>query len=292
MQARAIHHLVERQANRTPDATAVLFGDRRVSYQELNQRATALACTLQHQGVGPNTLVGLLADRSIEMVAGILGILKVGAAYLPLTPDYPLERLTFITGDAGLPLVLATPGWEDLAGRLGSAVLPFPTGGEDPAPYGQFGQAAPDDLAYVMYTSGSTGRPKGVMVTHAGLPPLVQFMQEQMRIGPGDRVLQFASFSFDVSVWEIFAAFTSGATLVLADREDLLPGPSLHGLMRRQGVTVAVLSPSVLRILPPEGLDLLRIVVASTEKLSADIIRRCRRPGRRFLNAYGPTEGT
>src|SRR5262245_30651445 len=188
MQPRAIHHLFERQAIRTPDATAVLFGDRCVSYQELNRRATALACALRHQGVGPSTLVGLLADRSVEMVAGILAILKAGAAYLPLNPDYPVERLTFMTGDAGLPLGLATPGWEDLAGRLGSTVLPFPAGGEDPAPDGQFSQAAPDELAYVMYTSGSTGRPKGVLVTHAGLPPFVQFMREQMGIGPGHRV--------------------------------------------------------------------------------------------------------
>src|SRR5262245_55815771 len=147
MQARAIHRLFERQAIRTPDATAVLLGDRRVSYQELFRRATALACTLRHQGVGPNTLVGLLADRSLEMVAGILGILKAGAAYLPLNPDYPVERLTFMTGDAGLPLVLAAPGWEDLAGRLGTAVLPFPAAGEDPAPDGQLRQAAPDELA-------------------------------------------------------------------------------------------------------------------------------------------------
>src|SRR5262249_9160679 len=132
----------------------------------------------------------------------------------------------------------------------------------------------------------------GVLVTHAGMPPLVQFMGEQMEIGPGDRVLQFASFCFDVSVWEIFAALTSGATLVLATREDLLPGPSLYGLLCRQKVTVAGFSPSVLRILPPEGLDLLRTVVAGTEKLSGDIVRRWRRPGRRFLNAYGPTEGT
>lgn len=292
MQAMAIHRLFERQALRTPDTTAVQFGDRRVSYQDLNRRATALACTLRRQGVGPNTLVGLLADRSVEMVAGILAILKAGAAYLPLNPSYPVERLRFMTGDAGLPLVLATPGWEDLAGRLGAAVLPFPAAGQDSAPDGRLIQVAPGDLAYVMYTSGSTGRPKGVVVTHAGLPPLVQFLREQMRIGPGDQVLQFASFSFDVSVWEIFAALTSGATLVLATREDLLPGPSLHGLLGRQKVTVAVLSPSVLRVLPPEGLDLLRVVVASMEKLRGDIIRRWRRPGRRFFNAYGPTEGT
>src|SRR5262249_916179 len=111
MQARAIHHLFERQAIRTPDATAVLFGDRRVSYQELNGGATGVGWSWGHQGVGPNTLVGLLADRSMEMVAGILAILKAGAGYLPLNPNDPVERVTFMTGDAGLPLVLATPGW-------------------------------------------------------------------------------------------------------------------------------------------------------------------------------------
>jgi amino acid adenylation domain-containing protein len=290
-----IHHLFEQQAVRTPDATALLFGDLRVSYRELNHRATTLAHTLRRRGTGPNTLAGLLADRSVEMVAGILAILKAGAAYLPLSPNDPPERLAFMTRDAGLRLVLATPGREDLAGRLGAAVLPFPKGEGDSTPDGADGrsvQEAPGELAYVMYTSGSTGRPKGVLLAHAGLPPLVRFMRDQMRIGPGDRVLQFASFGFDVSVWEIFAALTSGATLVLATREDLLPGPSLHRLMCRQQVTIAVLSPSVLRILPPEGLDLLRIVVASMEKLSGDIVRRWRRPGRRFFNAYGPTEAT
>src|SRR5262249_38240175 len=179
-------------------------------------------------------------------------------------------------------------GWEVLAGQLPAAVLPFTERVADAPPP----DVSPQHLAYVMYTSGSSGQPKGVALPHAGLPALLQFTREQMKIGPGDRVLQFASFTFDLSVWETFAALTSGATLVLGKREDLLPGPSLHGLMRRQGVTLAVLTPSVLQILPPEGLDTLRVVVASAEKLTGEIVTRWQRPGRRFFNAYGPTEAT
>jgi amino acid adenylation domain-containing protein len=290
MEPSGIHHLFEAQAQRTPEAVAVVQGNRFISYRELNGRANALACKLMAEGVRPDTLVGLAADRSVEMIAGILGILKAGGAYLPLDPTYPVGRLAFMASDAALRIVVAAPGQEAIAARLGAKVLVFPANDSDepnPAP-----ALFPECLAYVIYTSGSTGKPKGVAAPHAGLSALIPFTREEMQIGPGDRVLQFAAFSFDLSIWEIFAALTSGATLVLGKRDDLKPGPSLHKLMRRQEITLAVLTPSVLQILPPEGLDALRIVVASAEKLTGEIITRWQRPGRRFFNAYGPTEAT
>ena len=286
-----VHRLFEEQAARHPERPAIVVGTRQVSYRELGSRAHALAHRLCTAGVVPGTVVGLLAGRSVEMVVGILGILEAGAAYLPLNVDYPLERLAFVARDASLPLVVAAPGCESLASQLGVPVLSLPVESERSAVPPRVDDA-PDALAYVIYTSGSTGQPKGVGLRHAGLVTLIEFTRRQMQIGPGDRLLQFASFSFDASLWEIFAALASGATLVLGTSEELKPGPSLYALMREQRVTIALLSPSVLQVLPSEGLDALRILVAGTEKLSGAIVARWRSPGRRFFNAYGPTEAT
>jgi amino acid adenylation domain-containing protein len=225
------------------------------------------------------------------MVAGILGILKAGAAYVPLNVDYPIERLAFVVKDAGLPLVVAAPTFDRLAATLGAPTLEFPAD-QDTSDAPPDVDVAPDALAYVIYTSGSTGQPKGVGLPHRGLIALLTFTQEQMQIGPGDRVLQFASFSFDASLWEMLVALVSGATLVLGTSDELMPGPSLHALMRMQGVTIALLSPSVLQILPATDLPALRVMIAGTEKLTAAIIARWKTPGRRFFNAYGPTEAT
>ena len=236
-------------------------------------------------------LVGLLADRSVDMVTGILGILKAGAAYVPLNADYPGERLAFVVKDASLPLIVAETRFDHLASILGAPTLEFPAEHEASDLPPDVDDAS-DALAYVIYTSGSTGQPKGVGLPHQGLIALMTFTREQMQIGPGDRVLQFASFSFDASLWEILAALISGATLVLGTSAELMPGPSLHALMRNQGVTIALLSPSVLQILPADGLDALRIMIAGTEKLTGAIISRWKSRGRRFFNAYGPTEAT
>ena len=288
---RLAHRLFEDQASRRADATAIVAGTRVVSYRELDSRANALAHRLIAQGVTPGTLVGLLAGRSVEMVVGILGILKAGAAYVPLHVEYPLERLAFQVQDADLPFVVAAPGFEGLAAKLGAPVLAFPGESEHSAAPPHLDDT-PDALAYVIYTSGSTGQPKGVGLRHQGLVSLIAFSREQMQIGPGDRVLQFASFSFDASLWEILVALASGAALVLGTTDELKPGPSLHTLMKAQRVTIALLSPSVLQILPPQGLDTLRILVAGTEKLTGAIVSRWQSRGRRFFNAYGPTEAT
>jgi amino acid adenylation domain-containing protein len=286
-----IHHLFEAQVSRNPETAAIAAGTRLVSYGDLNARANALAHRLLTRGVESGTLVGLLADRSVEMVTGILGILKAGAAYVPLNVDYPVERLAFMVQDAKLSMVVAAPQFDKLVSTLGAPALEF-SGEFETSDVTPDVQDALDALAYVIYTSGSTGQPKGVGLRHAGLFSLLTFTREQMQIRPGDRVLQFASFSFDASLWEIFAALISGATLVLGTCDELIPGPSLHALMRKQGVTIALLSPSVLQILPSDNLDALRIIIAGTEKLTSAIVSRWKSPARRFFNAYGPTEAT
>lgn len=227
----------------------------------------------------------------MEMVAGILGILKAGAAYVPLSPELPEERLRFMVGDAQLPVIVAHPHHLEMANRLGAEVeLQSMTDALETT--GPEIETDPSDPAYVIYTSGSTGQPKGVSLPHAGLLALIPHACQQMAIGPEDRILQFASFGFDASIWEIFVALASGATLVIGTRDQVMPGPSLAELLREQQVTIALLSPSVLQILPAEGLPNLRVIVAGTEKLTGSIIAKWKTGGRRFFNAYGPTETT
>ncbi|MGH9334280.1 MAG: amino acid adenylation domain-containing protein, partial [Vicinamibacteria bacterium] len=283
-----IHRLFEEQVDRTPRSIAVIEGARRVTYEALNRRANALAHELSRRSVGPGDVVALFADRSVEMVVGVLGILKSGAAYVPLDPGYPKERLEFLVSDSAASLLVVPERMEGRIPSVSCGTLGLPEGEESENPKTR---ATGEDLAYVIYTSGSTGVPKGVLLPHQGLTSLMTFTQAQMEIGEPDRILQFASFSFDASIWEIFAALITGAALVLGNRDSLLPGPTLARLMKEQRVTVALLSPSVLRMLDPEGLSDLRIMVAGTEKLTSDIVKRWA-PGRRFFNAYGPTETT
>lgn len=291
MHPTGIHRLFELQASLSPDAVALVQGSLRWTYGELDRRANHLAKRLAGSSIRRGQLVGLLAPRSMEMVAGILGILKAGAAYVPLSPELPEERLRFMVGDAQPPVIVAHPHHLEMANRLGAAVkLQGMTDAFEAT--GPEIKTDPSDLAYVIYTSGSTGQPKGVSLPHAGLLALIPHACQQMTIGPEDRILQFASFGFDASIWEIFVALASGATLVIGTRDQVMPGPSLAELLREQQVTVALLSPSVLQILPAEGLPKLRVIVAGTEKLTGSIIAKWKTGGRRFFNAYGPTETT
>jgi len=286
-----IHQLFEAQVAATPNGVAVISDQGSVSYDALNRRANQVAHELLRTGAvfGAESLVGVLTSRSIDMIAAFLGVLKAGAAYIPLDPDYPAQRLAFLIADSGARICVVPRGTEYLREKLDCKLIQLRES------YGAENMNNPvvdvtaANAAYVIYTSGSTGVPKGVTIEHRGLTNLMRFTRRQMKIGAGDRVLQFASLSFDAAIWEIFAALTTGAALVLGDPDSLLPGPSLQRLLQRHGVTIALLSPSVLGLLPSEGLHHLRIIVAGTEKCTADIVRRWA-PGRRFFNAYGPTE--
>ena len=277
------------QAQRTPAATAVVFEDRRLSYAELDAHANQLAHHLRGQGIGPETVVGLLVERWPEMLIGLIGILKAGAAYLPLDPGYPAERLAFMLRDAfcgALVTQAALPGRLDLptTGPLirldadWAEVARQPTSRTATALEG--GHAA-----YVIYTSGSTGTPKGVVVTHAGIPNLVAAQIDGFMLSPGARVLQFASPSFDAAIAEIAVALLSGATLVLpAERDD-----ALSNLIIEQRVTHATLPPALLSTLS-EDIPLQNLIVAG-EACPPDVAARWSK-GRRMVNAYGPTETT
>ena len=271
--------LFERQVEHTPDALAVSFEDQRVSYAELNARANRLAHHLIAVGVGPESVVGVRRQRSIELVVALLAILKAGAAYLPLDPDYPADRLNYMCDDAGAAIVLTD-------------AEPLPTDGgsaENPAV-----ATHPDHPAYVIYTSGSTGRPKGVVVSHRAIVNRLSWMQDAYRLDSADRVLQKTPFSFDVSVWEFFWPLLTGAALVVARPGGHRDPHYLAELIAAEQVTTLHFVPSMLRafLAEPFGpLPSVRRMICSGEALPADLVTGVHeRIGCELHNLYGPTE--
>ncbi|MCP2256430.1 non-ribosomal peptide synthase domain TIGR01720/amino acid adenylation domain-containing protein [Streptoalloteichus tenebrarius] len=293
---RTTPELFAEQVAATPDATALVFEDRAVSYAELDERANRLAHLLRARGAGPERLVGVALPRSVEMVVAVLAAQKAGAGYLPLDPDYPVERLRMMVEDADPVLVLTTG---DAAGRLpatapvlalddpevGTALAGLP--GTAPADV----DLRPHHVAYVIYTSGSTGRPKAVVVTHTGVQDMVAVQRDLLGAGPDTRVLQFASLSFDGAFWELVLALLSGGTLVLATAEQRLPGEPLAELIATHRITHLNLPPTAVAALPsgaiPPGVKLVVCGEACPPALAEAFST-----GRTMINGYGPTEST
>ncbi|MER5779990.1 amino acid adenylation domain-containing protein, partial [Streptomyces sp. NPDC002039] len=291
--AETLPGLFRAHAAARPDALAVEDDRTALSYAELDARSDRLAHHLRDLGAGPGTIVALCLERGADLLTGMLGIMKAGAAHVPLDPGYPADRLAYMLADSGATLVV-TAG--DARGRLapGAAVVVDLQADHDriatrpataPLPHPR-----PEDLAYVVYTSGSTGRPKGVLVTHTGFAGLAEAMTERMRITPDSRVLQFASASFDGAAMEVLMALASGAALVLPPHGPLV-GEALGRFLRERRVTHALLVPSLVATLDPEGLDGLRTLVVGAEAAGEELVQRWA-PGRRLINAYGPTETT
>ncbi|MFC7613072.1 condensation domain-containing protein [Actinokineospora soli] len=239
-----LHALVEEQVARTPGAPAVTFEGATLTYAELNARANRIAHRLIARGVGPETLVAVCANRSLELPAALLGVLKTGAAYLPLDPEYPAERLAFMIADAQAPVVLTTRDLKDTAPNALVLEDDFADGpSHDPGP-----RATPDNAAYVIYTSGSTGKPKGVPNTHRGIVNRLDWMQRAYGLDAGDSVLQKTPFGFDVSVWEFFWPLQTGARLVLAKPGGHKDAAYLRDLITGEGITTAHFVPSMLGV--------------------------------------------
>ncbi|MFD6306790.1 amino acid adenylation domain-containing protein, partial [Streptomyces sp. NPDC060223] len=292
--------LFEAQAARTPGATAVADAESTLTYTELDELAAQVAHELIARGVGPEDLVGVVMERGTELYAVLLGVLKAGAAYVPVDPGYPAERIAFTLTDARPALVVCTSTtagavreagierivWDDPATRAALAARPR-TG---PADADRVRPLRPAHPAYVIYTSGSTGIPKGVAVPHAGAVNYVSWRSAAYGWGPGERVLQFASVSFDTSVADIFPTLTCGATLCVARRD-----VDLAGELALLEVTAATFTPSVLDSLAEEAdspaLRRVRCIVTAGEECTPDLLRRWA-PGRAFHNEYGPTEAT
>jgi amino acid adenylation domain-containing protein len=293
-----IHELFERHARNTPDALALLYCDERLTYAELNRRANRLARYLRSHGVHADELVGLCVERSLEMVVGILGILKAGGAYVPLDPRYPIERLSYMLENAAPTMLLTQEclknGLPECAARIlaldsdWGAIEGYDSDNLEPVEI----RCTPANLAYVIYTSGSTGLPKGVMLEHRGVCNLVAAQLKITDVSAHSRILQFASLSFDACTWEWVMALCTGASLCLATRDDLAPGEPLRATLSNQRITHALLPPVALGALSSqEGLDGLNTLLVGGEACSAALVGRWA-PGRRFINAYGPTEIT
>jgi amino acid adenylation domain-containing protein len=293
----------------TPDADALVRGGQSLSYHELDVRASELADRLNSLGVGPECLVGILLDRSVEMVVSLLAVLKAGGAFLPFDPGYPDERLRFMLADARLPWIVTH---ETLAHRLPPGLTPLWCGASGLTIAGnsdgetrqdssrphlfprRSARGASERLAYAIYTSGSTGEPKAALLTHGGLANLIAAQRGLLRLRPGRRVLQFASLAFDAAVWEIFGALSSGATLVLAETAELLPGENLRRTIEAERIDTLTLPPSVLAMLGPPGLPALpalKTLIVAGEPCPGHLASKWSL-GRRFINAYGPTEAT
>lgn len=292
-----VQEVFEAQVQQSPAVPAVAFEQNQISYQELNERANRLAHYLRTQGVGPEKVIGICLEGSLDLPVAVFGVIKAGAAYLPLDPAYPQNRLSFMAEDACIELVITHQHLLEKVNLLGArcviALDSYEThkrlreeSAENPPLL-----TSPRNACYVIYTSGSTGRPKGVVIEHRALVNLMTMLPRILGLGPGRRVLQFASFSFDQSVEEIFEALLTGATLCLARREQLMPGESLLTVLRDMHITHATLAPSVLAHLPDAELPDLQTLLAGGEALPAGLVDRWAK-GRRFFNAYGPTETT
>ncbi|HEX7318160.1 MAG TPA: amino acid adenylation domain-containing protein, partial [Pyrinomonadaceae bacterium] len=300
---RCLHQLFKEQAARTPEAVALAYEGEQLTYGELNERADSLARLLSMKGVGPDVVVGLLMERSVEMVVSILAVLKAGGAYLPLDPLYPAERLRFMVEDASVSLLLTHEHLRHSLPEQGAGVVFVSRGCADIAQVDDEVddkadvEASPDNIAYVIYTSGSTGRPKGVMVSHRSISNRLLWALEACPLTADDRVLQKTPFTFDASVWEIFVPLLSGARLVVARPEGHRDSAYLVETVINEQITVLQLVPSMLRVFlqepRAEECGSLRHVFCGGEELRAEdrdafYERLCAR----LHNLYGPTEAS
>ncbi len=298
-----VHQLFESQVEQQPEAVAVVFEGETLTYQELNRRANQLAHTLQSLGVGPETLVGVCMERSLEMVIALMGILKAGGAYVPLDPAYPAERLDYMIRDAQLPVLLTQKRLVDVLPAMEQAtIMCLDTDIDWQASLAYDANPAsgvqPDNLAYMIYTSGSTGKPKGVMNIHRGLMNRLHWMQQTYHLTPEDRVMQKTPFSFDVSVWEFFWPLMTGARLVVARPGGHQDPAYLAALIAGQQITTIHFVPSMLQafLQQPdlEGCRSLKRVICSGEALPVELQERffSRFEAVELHNLYGPTEAS
>jgi amino acid adenylation domain-containing protein len=291
-----LHQFIEQQVERTPAATGLIYGSVRLNYRELNARANQLAHRLRKLGVGPDVLVAVCAERSIDMVLALLGVVKAGGAYVPLDPDYPRERLEKMLEDSKAPVLLIQEHLLDRVPQSGLHVIRMDRDWpETESTENLPAEVSGKNLAYVIYTSGSTGQPKGVPNVHEGIVNRLLWMQDMYKLGPKDRVLQKTPYSFDVSVWEFFWPLMTGAALVVARPNGHKDPGYLAKLIADEQITTLHFVPSMLSIfLETEGLERchgLRRVFASGEALPFDLQQRFFEKLKVELhNLYGPTE--
>jgi amino acid adenylation domain-containing protein len=295
---KTIVDLFEEQVEKTPSNIAVVFEEQQLTYQQLNEQANQLAhylLALKNQASLPdNPLIAIAVERSIEMVIGLLGILKAGKAYVPIDPSYPVARIQYMLEDSQAPVLLTQSSMQAqlpvLAHDCVRVCLDDFDFANQPTVNPSFKRQA-TDLAYVIYTSGSTGMPKGVMVEHQGLVNLALAQINRFLLLAESRVLQFASMSFDAGVSEMMTTFLTGASLYLVSKELLLNATDLTTQMVQQQISHITLPPSFLSHLPTQALSGLKTLVVAGEACPAELVKQWANSVE-FINAYGPTETT
>jgi non-ribosomal peptide synthetase-like protein len=280
-----LHQLFEAQVKINGENVAIDFGSVQWSYRELEEQSNRIAHFLQSQEIGQGSFVGLLMEKSPMLYAGMLGILKAGAAYVPIDPKHPADLIEFIAKDASLEAILVSQHMKLNLPTPTYALENLPAG--EPLPSG----VTKDDVCYVIYTSGSTGYPKGVQVQHKSVSHLVQAESLIYSIEPKDRVYQGLSMAFDAAVEEVWLAFNHGATLVPATPEMQKAGPHLPKLLTEAKITVLSTVPTLLALIP-DDLPTVRLLIVGGESCPNELGARWCKPGRRLFNTYGPTEAT
>jgi amino acid adenylation domain-containing protein len=293
-QCMCFQDIIETYGKNKPDDIAILYKEQQITYKQLNDKANRLARYLRKLGVGSETFVGVCMERSPELILSMLAIWKAGGAYVPLDLAYPKERISFIINDTSLSLIITKDNsieqllehnvrvislekdWKKVSKEKSENIVRDTT---------------IDNLAYIIYTSGSTGKPKGVLLNHRGLVNVIERQKKTFNIKYGDRILQLASIGFDASIAEIVMALGPGATLCIADTEEILPGKGLIKLLKDLKITVMTMTPSALSYLPSDELRDLRIINVAGEACSKELVDEWSE-GRKFLNLYGPTEAT
>ena len=294
-----LHESLAAQAQLTPEAIAVGFEDDALTYAELNARSNQLAHYLRRLGVGPDVLVGLCLEPSLDLVIGMFGILKAGGAYVPLDPAYPAERLSFIVADAQAPMIVTS---ERLASALPAGEIEVVCLDRDWSSIARESErdcdsgVSADNPAYVIYTSGSTGRPKGVAIPHKAIRNHMQWMQAEYPLGPEDRVYQKTSFGFDASVWEFYAPLLAGGQFVMAAPGEHRDPSAMITRVQSQQVTILQMVPSVLEEMVRDtafaACHSLRRLFCGGEVLETALVRKVLNvlPAVEVVNLYGPTE--
>ncbi|MGC1370823.1 MAG: amino acid adenylation domain-containing protein, partial [Candidatus Sulfotelmatobacter sp.] len=302
---KCVHELVTAQAERTPDAIAVVQGSRQLTFRELNQRANQLADCLRKKNIGADVPVAICLPRSLELAVALLGVMKAGAACLPLDPDYPVERLAYMLEDSQAPLLLTKAGLLPALGNRQAEALHVDSDCKVLGGYSSentVSSANPEGLAYIIYTSGSTGKPRGVLLSHRGLVNHHVAAVRLYGLGPTDRTLQFSSISFDIAIEEIFPTWIAGGTVVLRTEQMPLSGEDFLRWIGQHGVTVLDLPTAywheLVRALTEAGAALpktLRLLIVGGEKASASAYGawlKCGGSRVRWINTYGPTEAS
>jgi amino acid adenylation domain-containing protein len=283
--------LFQRSVGACPERDAVVCGTTRLRYAQLDERSATLAGRLRGRGVRAESVVAVCLPRCAEIAEAFVGVLGSGGAYLPLDPENPVARNRFAVEDAGVTLVVAAHETEEQARALGVPVLLL----DEPEAHEPVPVPKPvirgTDAAYLIYTSGSTGTPKGVVIEHRALANLAAAQAQRFQTGPDDRVLQWSAFTFDMSVWDMTMALTSGAALHVATAEERL-GAELEAMIDRSEITIGMIAPAAAASLPerPGALPTMRTLLLGGEGFGANLVERWADGGRRLVNAYGPSE--